>query len=127
MSSKSYKPIGDDHPIVIEPSRTRVLVRAGGRVIANTTAALTLKEAGYPPVLYIPRADVDMSLMERTEHGTHCPFKGDASYYSVREGGTKAVNAAWSYETPFDQVAAIAGHLAFYPDRIDSIDQAEVR
>jgi uncharacterized protein (DUF427 family) len=110
-----------DHPITIEPTRGRVVVTLGGRTVADSLNALTLREASYPPVYYIPRADVDMTLMERTAHSTHCPFKGDASYYSIPEGGERSVNAVWSYEAPFEPVAAIRDHLAFYPDRVDAI------
>jgi len=110
-----------DHPITIEPTPGRVVVKLGERTIADSINALTLREASYPPVYYIPRADVDMALMERTGHSTHCPFKGDASYFSVTEGGDRSVNAAWSYETPFEPVAAIREHLAFYPTRVDAI------
>jgi uncharacterized protein (DUF427 family) len=110
-----------DHPITIEPTAGRVVVTLGGRTIADSSNALTLREATYPPVYYIPRADIDMALLERTDHGTHCPFKGDAAYFSITEGGDRSVNAAWSYETPFEAVGAIRGHLAFYPDRVDAI------
>ena len=109
---------GPDHPIAIAPTPGRVVVKAGGKVVADTRAALTLKEASYPPVQYIPRADADMSLLARSDHKTHCPYKGDASYYSL----PGAANAVWTYETPFPAVAAIAGHLAFYPSRVDSIE-----
>jgi uncharacterized protein (DUF427 family) len=110
-----------DHPITIEPTPGRVVVTLGERTIADSSNALTLREASYPPVYYIPRADVDMALMERTAHSTHCPFKGDASYYSITEGGDRSVNAVWSYEAPFEPVAAIRDHLAFYPNRVDAI------
>lgn len=125
MSTKPFRPISAGHPITLQPAHGRVVVRAAGRTIADTTRAIELREASYPPVLYIPRSDVDMTLLERTEHGSHCPYKGDASYFSVRAAGPRSVNAAWSYETPFDQVAAIAHHLAFYPDRVDAIERAD--
>ena len=112
-----------DHPITIEPNPNRVVVSVQGRTIADSGNALTLREASYPPVLYIPRSDIDMTLLERTDHTTHCPYKGDASYFSVRHGGDRSRNAAWSYETPKADVAAIRGHLAFYPDRVDSIEE----
>jgi uncharacterized protein (DUF427 family) len=108
---------GPDHPITISPTSGRVVVKAGGKTVADTRTALTLKEASYPPVQYIPRADADMSLLTRTDHTTHCPYKGDASYYSL----PGAENAVWTYETPYPAVAEIAGHLAFYPNRVDSI------
>ena len=114
---------GPDHPIgiVFNPKRVRVLF--AGRAVADTTRALTLKEASYPPVQYIPRADVDMALLKRTDHASHCPYKGDASYYSVTVGERTALNAVWSYEQPFPAMAAIAGHVAFYPNRVDAIEQ----
>jgi uncharacterized protein (DUF427 family) len=124
MNRQPDKLISKDHPITIEPAGSHVVVRAGGRVVADTTNALVLREARYPPVLYIPRSDIDMTLFERTDHATRCPYKGAASYFSVRDGGPRAVNAAWSYESPFDQVAPIEGHLAFYPDRVDAIEQS---
>ncbi|MDH7639732.1 DUF427 domain-containing protein [Sphingomonas oryzagri] len=113
---------GPDHPITIEPAGGRVTIIAGGLTIADSTSALMLREANYPPVFYIPRADVEMAALVRTDHGTHCPYKGDASYFSIPAGGDRAVDAVWSYETPHDAVAAIAGHLAFYPDRVDAIE-----
>jgi uncharacterized protein (DUF427 family) len=94
----------------------------GGRVVADTHDALTLREASYPPVQYIPRKDVDMSLLERTQHSTYCPYKGDASYYSIPSGGAKSVNAIWTYEAAFPAVAAINEYVAFYPDRVDKIE-----
>jgi uncharacterized protein (DUF427 family) len=123
MTSKPVKIPGPDHPITIEPSRTRVVVSVAGRVIADTSDAVMLREASYPPVLYIPRKDVDMSLLERTDHGTYCPYKGDCTYYSIPIGGTRSSNAVWTYETPYAAVAEIKGHLAFYPDRVDAIEE----
>jgi uncharacterized protein (DUF427 family) len=113
---------GPEHPITIEPTRGRVVVRVAGRVIADSTGALTLREATYPPVQYIPRGDVDATMLQRTDHHTYCPYKGDCSYFSIPAGGERATNAVWSYENPHEAVAAIRGHLAFYPDRVDSID-----
>jgi uncharacterized protein (DUF427 family) len=109
---------GPDHPITVAPTRKRVVVRAGGRVIADTRGALTLQEASYPPVQYIPRGDADMGQLTRTVQTTYCPYKGDASYYSL----PNAENAVWSYETPHPAMAAIKEYLAFYPDRVDSIE-----
>ena len=114
---------GPDHPIAIEPNPNRVVVRFSGRVVADTTRALTLREASYPPVLYVPREDADMALLERTTRSTHCPYKGDASYYSVKVDGRTAGDAVWSYEEPYPAVAAIRGRLAFYPDRVDSVEE----
>lgn len=122
MAQDSIRVPGPDHPITIEPAGRRVVVRAGGKVVADSRAALTLREASYPPVHYIPRADVDMALLTPTSHSTHCPYKGDASYFSIPAGGERAVNAVWSYEGPHPAVAAIAGHVAFYPSRVDAID-----
>jgi uncharacterized protein (DUF427 family) len=109
---------GPDHPIAITPNPKRVRVTAGGVVIAETTHALTLKEASYPAVQYVPRQDANMTLLSRTERTTHCPYKGDASYYSVSAGGKALENSIWTYETPFPAMAEITGHLAFYPDRV---------
>jgi uncharacterized protein (DUF427 family) len=119
--TKTLRIPGPDHPISIAPQPGRVVVRVGGRVVADTRAALTLQEAAYPPVLYLPRADVDMTLLERTDHATYCPYKGDCAYYRIPAGGELAVDAVWTYEQPYDAVAAIREHMAFYPDRVDSI------
>jgi uncharacterized protein (DUF427 family) len=126
MTQPLQKPPNKDHPITIEPKRARVVVRAGSLVIADTIRALSLKEAAYPAVLYVPRADVDITLLERTELTTHCPYKGDASYFSIPGAGDRAVNIAWSYEAPYEAVAQIAGYVAFYPDRIVSIEEWEL-
>ena len=112
---------GPDHPIAIAPASQRVRVIFNGQVIAETTRALMLREASYKPVFYIPREDAQMALLERTAHSTMCPYKGDASYYSIRAGGRVSENAIWSYETPYPAVSEIAGHLAFYPNRVDKI------
>jgi uncharacterized protein (DUF427 family) len=109
---------GPDHPIAITPTPNRVRVSAGGVVIAETAHALTLKEASYPPVQYVPRADAKMELLQKTDRSTHCPYKGDASYFSVNAGGATIANAIWSYEQPFPAMAEIAGYLAFYPDKV---------
>lgn len=115
--------MADDHPITISPTPNRVRVSFAGRTVADSTHALTLKEASYPPVQYIPRGDVDMNLLVRTDHKTHCPYKGDASYYSIKADGRVAENAIWTYEQPFPGVAQIAGYVAFYPNRVDAIEQ----
>lgn len=115
---------GPDHPITVEPNPNRIRVIFAGTIIAETKRALTLREASLRPVQYIPREDVDSRLLTRTEHRTHCPYKGDASYFSIRANGRTAENAVWSYEQPFPAMAAIAGRLAFYPDRVDSIEQS---
>jgi len=116
--TKTVKIPGPDHPIAITANPNRVVVEVGGKVLADTTEALTLKEASYPAVQYIPRKDVDMSRLQRTDHATYCPYKGDCSYYSIPEGGEKTVNAVWTYESPYEAVAIIKDHLAFYPDRV---------
>jgi uncharacterized protein (DUF427 family) len=123
MTTKAIKTPGPDHPISIERNPSRVVVTLAGKAIADTVHALTLREARYPPVHYIPRTDVDMAALERTEHSTYCPYKGDASYYSISAGGERSVNAVWTYEDPYEAVAAIKGYVAFYPDRVDSIDE----
>lgn len=113
---------GPDHPIEISRHEGRVRVVFAGRTIADTTRALTLKEARYPSVYYIPREDADMALLRRTAHATHCPYKGDASYFTIAADGRSAENAVWSYEAPFPAVAGIKDHLAFYPNRVDAIE-----
>jgi uncharacterized protein (DUF427 family) len=123
MAEKVVKLPSAEHPITVAPNPARVVVTLGGRVVADTTGALILREAAYPPVQYIPRKDVDMSLLERTEHATYCPYKGDCAYYSLPLGGDRSVNAVWTYEAPFPAVAAIKDHVAFYPDRVDSIEE----
>jgi uncharacterized protein (DUF427 family) len=120
-TTKTIKIPGPDHPITIEPNARRVIVTLAGKTIADSHRALTLREAAYPAVQYIPREDVDMSLLQRSDHSSYCPYKGDASYYSIPAGGERAVNAVWTYEAAYESVAPIAGHVAFYPDRVDSI------
>lgn len=109
---------GPDHPITITPNPRRVRVTAGDIVIAETSKALTLKEAKYPAVQYVPREDANMALLERTDRVTHCPYKGDANYYSVKADGKTFDNAIWTYETPYPAMTEISGHLAFYPDKV---------
>ena len=123
MTAKPVKIPGPEHPITIEHSTARITVSLGGRVLADTKDALVLREAAYPPVLYIPRRDVEMALLERTDHASYCPYKGDAAYYSIPSGGARSANAVWTYEAPYEPVAAIKDHLAFYPDRVDAIEQ----
>ena len=125
MSDKPIKIPGPDHPITTERNPARVVVTLGGRVIADTRYALALREATYPAVQYIPREDVDMSLLERTDHSSHCPYKGDASYFSIPLGGQRSRNAVWTYENPHPAVAAIKDRLAFYPDRVDKIEEIQ--
>ena len=121
MSSKQMKIPGPDHPITIAPSLERVSVTVVGRRIGDTREALVLKEAAYAPVYYIPRKDVDMTQLQRTSHYTYCPYKGDCAYYSIPLGGERSVNAVWTYEAPYTAVSLIKDHLAFYPDRVDTI------
>jgi uncharacterized protein (DUF427 family) len=123
MHARSIKVPGPDHPMTVEPNPARVVVTVAGRVVADSIDALTLREAGYPAVQYIPRKDVDMSLLQRTQHATYCPFKGDCAYYSIPAGGERSVNAVWTYEAPYPAMAAIKDHLAFYRDRVDSIEE----
>jgi uncharacterized protein (DUF427 family) len=120
---KIVKIPGPDHPISIERNASRVVVTVAGRIVADTRKALTLREQGYPPVQYIPRKDADMTLLARTDHATYCPYKGDCAYYSIPLGGERSNNAVWSYEAPYAAVAAIEGYLAFYPDRVDGIEE----
>ena len=122
-TSRPVKVPGPDHPITIAPNPARVTVTLAGKVIADTTKALILREAAYPAVQYIPLKDVDPSLIERTQHSSYCPYKGEASYYSIPLGGERSLNAIWSYEAPYAAVAAIKDHVAFYPDRVDSIEE----
>ncbi len=124
MTERIVKIPGPDHPISIEPVHVRVVVRAAGQVIGSSERALRLREATYPAVVYMPRSDMDMSLLERTEHKSYCPYKGEASYFSIPLGGGIGANAAWSYETPYPSVAEIAGHIAFYADRVE-IDELQ--
>ena len=114
---------GPDHPITIKPNENRVVVTFAGREVANTKRALVLKESTYPVVQYIPREDVDMTLLERTAHGTECPYKGRANYYSLKVDGRAAENTVWTYEHPYDAMAPIKDHLAFYPNRVDRIEE----
>jgi uncharacterized protein (DUF427 family) len=123
MTAKPMRQPGADHPITIAPNPARLVVTVGGRVVADSTQALTLRESTYPAVHYIPRKDVAMALLERTDHATYCPYKGECAYYSIPTGGARSVNAVWTYEAPFAAVAAIKDHLAFYPDRVDAIEE----
>ena len=111
-----------DHPITIDKARTRTKVSWKGAVIADSANAPDLEESTYPVVKYIPRSDVDIRLLKRTNHMTHCPYKGDASYFSIVVDGQVSENAVWSYEDPLPGVAAIKGYVAFYPNRVDRIE-----
>jgi len=121
MTSKPVKIPGPDHMITIEANAGRVVVSVAGQVVADSRDALTLREANYGEVQYIPRKDVNMALLERTDHGSYCPYKGEASYFSIPAGGERSRNAVWTYEAPYDAVKAIGDHVAFYTDRVDAI------
>jgi uncharacterized protein (DUF427 family) len=125
MSQPAPRIHGPGHSIVITKAPNRVRVVWRGKVIADTTNALDLKEAGYPVVKYVPRADADMSLLEKTDHRSHCPYKGDAGYFSITVDGATSKNAVWTYEHPKEAVAAIKDHLAFYPDRVGAIEDLQ--
>jgi uncharacterized protein (DUF427 family) len=122
MADRSMKIPGPDHPISIDANHSRVVVTVGGKVVADSSNALTLREATYPPVQYIPRRDVDMAALTRSKHTTYCPYKGEASYFDIPAGGERSLNAVWTYETPFDAMAQIKDYVAFYPDRVDQIN-----
>ncbi len=118
--SRTIKIPDATHPITVTPTGSRVTVSIGGTVVAKSDNALSLAESTYPVAQYIPLADVDQSLLERTTTQTYCPYKGDASYYSVSTpDGTKETDVIWTYEHPYPSVADIAGHVAFYPDRAE--------
>jgi uncharacterized protein (DUF427 family) len=120
MSDRIVLEPSTEHPITIEPTRGRVQVRVNGQIVADTQAALTLQEATYPAVQYIPMSDVVQEVLTRTDTKTYCPFKGEASYYSVTTGtGDTVDDAIWTYEEPYPAVAAIGGHVAFYPDKAE--------
>jgi uncharacterized protein (DUF427 family) len=123
VTDRIIKIPGPNHPITIEPNPARVVVRWAGKVIADTTEALTLREAAYPAVQYIPRKDVDMPALVRSEAQTWCPYKGEASYFNIQTGDESVIDVIWTYESPFEAVAAIKDHVAFYPDRVDSIEE----
>jgi uncharacterized protein (DUF427 family) len=119
---KEIKIPGPDHPITISPTESKVRVTVAGRIVAESTRVLRLEEKGYSPVYYLPRRDTDRSLLVRTTHYTYCPYKGDCTYYSIPIGGPKSEFAVWTYENPYEAVADIKDHLAFYPTRVDAIE-----
>jgi uncharacterized protein (DUF427 family) len=119
MTEKQVLVPGSDHPITVDAFDQLVTVRFGGRVIARTDQALVLQESRYAPVFYLPMDAVDAGVLEPTSHETYCPYKGDASYYSLRDGDAVAENAVWSYVTPYDSVSEIAGRVAFYPNPVE--------
>lgn len=114
---------GHVHAIAIEKNPNRLKVTFNGTVIADTKQALVLKEGPMPPVNYIPREDVQMPYLQRTDHSTHCPFKGDASYFTVSVNGKTADNSVWTYEAPIDSVAQIKDYVVFYQEKMDAIEE----
>jgi uncharacterized protein (DUF427 family) len=110
---------GPDHPITVTPTKGHVVARVGDQVIAETDRALTMQEASYPAVQYVPLADVDPAVLTATEHQTYCPYKGEASYYTVNTPAGELDNAIWTYHQPYDAVGEIVDHAAFYADRIE--------
>jgi uncharacterized protein (DUF427 family) len=118
---------GPDHPITLEPATRRWRACFRDHVLADTDDAVILHEADLPPVVYFPRADVAMEYMGRTERHTHCPYKGEASYYTLTMDGKVAENVAWSYEHPLDSVSRIEGMIAFYPDRVEVYEVTDPR
>ena len=119
MTEKQVLLPGPDHPITVTPAGRTVTVRFGDRTIATTDRALVLQESSYPPVYYLPLADVDADVLKPSAHETYCPFKGDASYYTLADGDTVVPDAVWSYVQPYEAVSAIANHVAFYPQHVD--------
>ena len=120
-ASAAERPVlepGPDHPITITPTASRVVVKVGDQVIADSTHALTLQESTYPGVQYIPAADVQAELTGPTSTTSYCPYKGDCSYFSAATDGGEITDIAWSYQQPFAPVAEIAGYLAFYPNKV---------
>ncbi|MBA5779266.1 DUF427 domain-containing protein [Stappia sp. F7233] len=111
-----------DHKITLSKPSQKLRVRFAGKVIAETGRAIRLQEASYPPVHYVPIADVSAEALEKTAHSTYCPFKGEASYWSLVADGKRVENAVWGYETPYDEVLPIKDHVAFYPDRVEAIE-----
>lgn len=117
--TREMKIPGPDHPITVEPSPDRVIVRAGGATIADSTTTLVLREAGYPAVRYVPLADIDRALLARSETSTYCPYKGEASYWSIASAPERGKDAGWFYAEPYAAVEQIRDHVAFYPDRVE--------
>lgn len=122
--TREIKIPGPDHPITVEPSPDRVIVRAGGETIADSMATLVLREADYPPVRYIPLTDVDQALLASSDTSTYCPYKGEASYWSVTTEPGRGDDAVWFYREPYAAVEAIRDHIAFYPNRVEITIQA---
>ena len=108
-----------DYRVDLEPAEKCVTVRLDGVLVAKSTRALVVRETKHDPVIYFPREDVRADLLERTNHETFCPFKGQASYWTLRVGEHVEENAVWSYEDPFDEVAALKNYVSFYADRVE--------
>lgn len=119
MATPEVKVPGPDHPITIDPAVGRVVARVGDEVVAETDRALSLREGGYPEVLYVPLGDVRPEVLRPSATTTYCPYKGHASYYSLVAGGQELADAVWTYREPYEAVAGIAGHVAFYPDGVE--------
>ncbi|MBM9503313.1 DUF427 domain-containing protein [Actinacidiphila acididurans] len=117
--TRPVKTPGPDHPITVQPTAARVVVKAGGKVIADSTRALTLQESDYPAVQYIPLEDVAPEALRPTDSETYCPYKGEASYYSLVTADGEVTDAVWTYVKPYDAVSEIAGHVAFYPQHVE--------
>ena len=112
---------GPQHPITVEPAPGRVTVQVAGTPVADTSSALALQEANYPVVYYVPLADVRSEVLKPSDHTTYCPYKGDASYYSLATPNGEVADAVWYYAEPYSAVAEIAGHVAFYANKVDII------
>lgn len=123
MMIREMKRPGPEHPILLERNPRRVVVKRAGVVIADTQNALRLREALLPVVNYIPRQDVNLDLLERSQLTTDCPYKGECVYFHIPFGGSRSVNAAWSYENPYEAVSIIRDYIAFYPGRVDAIQE----
>ncbi|CAN5253475.1 DUF427 domain-containing protein [soil metagenome] len=126
MTEKTVLIPGPDHPITVEHSPSRVVVKFGGAVIADTKEALVLHQAGSPSRFLFPRKDIKMELIERNEKTSYCPYKGDASYFNIKNGDTSSIKAAFCYEEPYAAVAEIKEHLGFYTEKVDSIVEEKV-
>lgn len=118
MSEREVLRPDSSHPIAVRATGGRVAVFRGDRKIADTSRALTLTESTYPPVQYVPLADVDPAVLQSSDHSTYCPYKGEARYYSIVVEGDRADDAVWCYDSPFEAVSDIEGHVAFYPDQV---------
>ena len=129
MQQDIRKEPGPDHPITIEPCRERMRAAFERHVIADTEDCLILREADYPPVYYFPMEDVDMSFMSKSPQASHCPYKGDASYWTIYMDGVIAENAGWSYDDPYPSAAALKGRIAFYPDKLEvyAVDERDLQ